>query len=182
MKELSLHILDIVQNSIAAGAGLIEIEVVEKTQENLMIISIKDNGCGMSEELLKAVIDPFTTSRTTRSVGLGISLFKLAAEQCEGRLSIESKLNVGTKLIASFRHSHIDRQPLGSISQTIAQLVLCNSMVEFVYRHKTDNSEFEFDTAEVKKVLDGVEITNTEVISWIEGYIREQILEIGGEC
>ena len=113
MQEISLNILDIVQNSIRAGATLIEVSVCENIPEDVFSFVVKDNGCGMSEEMIKKVMDPFVTTRTTRKVGLGISLLKAAANLAGGDVTIESKEGVGTSLTATFSHKHIDRQPLG---------------------------------------------------------------------
>jgi len=123
MRELALHILDIAENSISAGASKIKILVYENTAEDLLTITIEDNGKGMDAEMVEKIIDPFTTSRTTRQVGLGIPFFKAAAESCNGAFTIKSQLGIGTKIEASFQHSHIDRMPLGDLSSTLHTLL-----------------------------------------------------------
>lgn len=178
MNELSLHILDIAQNSIKAKATLIEIELIEDTKENTYQIIIKDNGCGMSKEILEKVTDPFYTTRTTRDVGLGISLFKMAAEQTEGTLTIDSVLNEGTILNVIFAHDHIDRAPLGDMSETLSILVLTDDKIDFVYKHSYNESTYVFDTREIKEVLDGIPFTDYSVMMWIKNNIKEGILDI----
>ena len=173
MEELSLHVLDIVQNSISAGATLIEVEIIEDKENDTLTITVKDNGCGMKEEVLKKVTDPFTTGRKTRRVGLGIPLLKLAAEMTGGHISLESKVGVGTKISAVFRLSHIDRQPLGDIASTMHQLIIMNEQTDFLYLHKAGEKEFLLDTREIKKVLDGVSLKEHEVMLWLLDFIKE---------
>lgn len=173
MEELSLNILDIVQNSIVAKAELIEVEIVEDTEADTLTITITDNGCGMSEEMVKKVVDPFTTGRKTRRVGLGIPLFKLAAELTGGGLEIESELGKGTCITARFGHSHIDRQPLGDIASTMHQLIVMNEKTDFLYIHKVNGAEFKLDTREVKEILGGVSLAEHEVMVWLLEYLKE---------
>ena len=142
MKELSLHLLDIAQNSISAGAGNIEIYVCESVEKDRMILSITDDGRGMSKDFLSRVADPFTTTRKTRKVGMGIPLFKLAAELTGGTFSIDSTLGKGTVVTAVFIPSHIDMPPLGDMTGTMLALIQGSPQLEFVYRHKTDRGEF----------------------------------------
>lgn len=173
MEELSLHIMDIVQNSISAGAELIEVGVAEDIAADTLTITIDDNGCGMSEETVQKVCDPFTTGRTTRRVGLGIPLFKLAAEQTGGEFSITSKLGVGTKVRAVFGYSHIDRQPLGDMVSTMHQLITAHEEVDIVYTHSVDGRVFRLDTREIKEILGGVSLAENEVMAWLLDYLKE---------
>ena len=173
MTELSLHILDIVKNSTKAGAKLVEIEIVESIAENKLEIVISDNGCGMDEEFLKNVTDPFKTSRTTRKVGMGLSLFQSAALLTGGSFDIKSQVGVGTVVKASFVHDSIDRQPLGDMASTMVTLVSGNEEIDFVYRHNFCGKEFEFSTLEIKKVLGGISISSPEIMSWMTDYIKE---------
>ena len=181
MNELSLHILDICQNSIKANSTLIEIIITEDTYHNLFEIIIKDNGCGMSDKTLSEVADPFFTTRTTRKIGLGVSLFKMAAEMTEGTFDIQSKVDIGTTVKAVFNHNHIDRAPLGLIEETICILVLNEANIDIYYKHSFNNQTFIFDTREVKKVLDGISFTNFDVIMWIKNNIKEGIFDIHKE-
>lgn len=173
MRELSLNILDIAQNSISAGASLTEILVKENTAEKTLLIGIYDNGKGMSEEQVKNVQDPFFTTRTTRKVGMGIPLFKLAAEQTGGSFKITSKLGVGTRVDALFKTDSIDFTPLGDIEATVSTIVSMNEDKDFVYTRSVDEKDFVFKSADIKKILDGVPLSEPSVINWIEDYIRE---------
>ena len=178
MRELSLNILDIAQNSISAGASLTEIIVNENTKENTLLIGIYDNGCGMTEEQVKSVIDPFFTTRTTRKVGMGIPLFKMSCEQTGGKFTIESQKGVGTKINALYKTDSVDFTPLGDIAATIVTIVSMNSDKEFLYKRVLDDKEFIFSTVEIKKILDGVPLSEPSVMSWIEQYINEQTNEL----
>ncbi|MDK2800964.1 MAG: hypothetical protein PWP27_1896 [Clostridiales bacterium] len=180
MREISMHIMDIVQNSISANADVIEININEDFELDLLQISIIDNGRGMAPELLKTVSDPFSTTRTTRKVGLGISLFKAAAERCDGELKISSTLGKGTVVDVRFVHSHIDRAPLGNMSETILSLVVCNPSIDFIYRHTVNNNDFEFDTRKIKQIIGHVDINNIEVVSWMREYLNEGITNLYG--
>lgn len=175
MKELSLHILDIAKNSVKAKATKIEITVNEDEAADKLTITIADNGSGMSEEILKSVRDPFTTTRTTRKVGLGIPLFEAAANQCGGSLTIESSVGVGTTLTASFGYSSIDRAPLGDISDTLMILVSGSPEIRFIYNHFKNGEKFKFDTDDIKAQLGGIPITTPEILSWMCEYIEEGI-------
>lgn len=178
MRELSLNVLDIAQNSIAAGASLTEILIKENSKESTMLIGIYDNGKGMTEEQVNNVQDPFFTTRTTRKVGMGIPLFKLAAEQTGGSFSIGSQVGVGTRVDALFKTDSIDFTPLGDIEATIAAIVSMNEDKDFVYTRDIDGKIFTFRSADIKKILDGVPLSEPSVMNWIEGYIRENTDEL----
>ena len=182
MKELSLNILDITENSTKAKAELISIDVIE--EKSLLTIKIADNGVGMTEDVLLSVANPFYTTRTTRKVGMGIPLFRLAAEQTGGSLSIESKhIDTfpdahGTAVTAVFNKNHIDFTPLGDIVSTITTLIQGHPDVDFVFTHKTSASEVYLDTREIRAVLDDVPLDTYEVILWIKSNLEEQYNEI----
>ncbi len=178
MKELSLHILDILQNSVRAKATKIELNIEENTETNFYMIEIVDNGTGMSKELLERVVDPFVTSRTTRKVGLGIPLFKQTAEQSGGRLEIESELGVGTKIKAFFLHNNIDRPVLGGVASVLVSTAASYPDIEFVYTHTRNGVSYTFDTKEVKDALDGVPIGSPNVIKYLIEMINENLKEI----
>lgn len=178
MKELSLHILDLCENSINAKASFIKIKIVENLVEDILTIKIVDNGEGMNKEYVKNVDNPFITTRKTRRVGLGISLFKVAAIRCDGNFKISSKKNLGTKVIANFKHSHIDRSPLGDIGDTIITILNSQSDFELVYIHKVNKKKFIFDTRMIKKILNDVDIKDGNILLWIRDYINENIKEI----
>ena len=173
MRELSLNILDIAQNSISAGAPLITIEVSENTVDHILLIGIYDNGKGMSESQVKSVIDPFFTTRTTRKVGMGIPLFKMAAEQTGGSLEIKSELGVGTEVKAYFKTDSVDFTPLGDVASTIQMLITMNIDRDFVYKRTVDGREFVCDTRELKAILGDVPLDTYEISQWILEFIKE---------
>ena len=173
MKEISLHILDILQNSITAGASLVELVITEDKAKDLFEFYIKDNGKGMDEEFLKNVVSPFTTKRTTRKVGLGIPLLKLAAENAGGGIDIKSELGKGTTIKATFSHSHIDRQPLGNIVDTMFTVITSYLDTDFVYVHSVGDKDFSLDTRQMKEILKGVPLNDTGVMQWILEYLRQ---------
>lgn len=173
MRELSLNILDIAQNSITANASLITVEVAENTVDHSLLIGIYDNGKGMSEEQVKSVIDPFFTTRTTRKVGMGIPLFKMAAEQTGGSLEIKSEIGVGTEIRAIFKTDSVDFTPLGDVASTIQMLITMNTDRDFVYKHSVNEKEFICDTRELKAILGDVPLDTYEVSQWILEFIKE---------
>lgn len=152
MRELSLHILDILENSRKAGADKIELKISEDPGDNSFVIIIVDNGKGIKKELLENITDPFVTSRTTREVGLGLSLFKNAAERTNGDFKIKSEEGQGTVVKAEFEYDNIDRAPLGDIATTISNFIAANGeQLEIIYEHCFEQEKFEFDSREVKK-------------------------------
>ena len=177
MKELSLNILDISMNSVKAGAENILIKLVETADK--LTLTIKDDGCGMSEETVKNVMNPFYTTRTTRSVGLGVPLLKLAAEQTGGGITIESvseKDNPeihGTTVTAEFFKNHLDFTPLGDVVSTVTTLIQGSPDREWRFEHILDGGSVELDTKELREILGDVPLDNFEVIKWIEGYLKE---------
>ena len=181
MQEISLNILDIVQNSIRANAALIEVIIEETPSEDVFAFTVKDNGCGMDEEMVKRVCDPFVTTRTTRKVGLGISLLKSLAQQAGGDIMLESEVGTGTIIRADFSYSHIDRQPLGDISAVMVSLISMNPTLDFVYTHSFEKEQFQLDTRELRKILgDEVSFSEISVATWIGEYINEGLTEIYG--
>lgn len=181
MNELSLHILDICQNSIKANASLIEIIIEEDITQNKYMITIHDDGIGMNAKTLSEVADPFFTTRTTRKVGLGVSLFKMAAEMAGGYLNITSTENKGTSVITAFQHNHIDRAPLGDIEDTLTILIMNEAGINIYYKHIYNKQEFVFDTREVKTVLEGIPLTDYNVIMWVKENIKQGIITIHKE-
>jgi len=167
MLELSLHLLDIVQNSISAGARLIRIEVAEDTKRDSMVLCIEDNGRGMSREVVAKVMDPFFTSRTTRKVGLGLSLLREAAIQSDGEMDVVSEEGKGTRVTAHFTHSHIDRMPLGDMAKTMSVLIAGNPSTDFLYHHTVNGVPFTLDTRVLREHLEGVPLNDLHVIGFI---------------
>ncbi len=173
MREIALHILDIVQNSIVANATRIEVSITEEFDADKLTVVIRDNGCGMSKEFLEKVIDPFTTKRTTRKVGLGIPLYKMAAENTGGSFDIQSEEGKGTVVTAVFGYSHIDRQPLGDIAGTMLGLFTSYEKIDFLFQHKVNEKIFEVDTTQLKNVLGDVSFQVPEVYMWLSEYLKE---------
>lgn len=179
MKELSLNILDIAENSVKAGATLVRI-LLQETEETLTL-TVADNGCGMLPELLQSVSDPFCTTRTTRKVGLGIPLLKLAAEQTGGSVRLTSRHvsedpeHHGTEVVAVFHPRHIDFTPLGDIVSTLLTLIQGNPGMDFCYRHEAGGACAELDTRSIREVLGAdIPLDSYEVLRWMEEYLREQ--------
>lgn len=175
MKEISLNILDIAENSVKANASLTEIYVDEMGDK--LTLTIKDDGCGMDEQTVKSVIDPFYTTRKTRKVGLGIPLLKLACEQTGGNLSITSKVtdgDHGTTVTAVFFKNHIDFTPLGDVTSSIVTLIQGHPDTDFLFQHTTERGAVTLDTRELRTVLEDVPLDTYEVILWIRDNLLEQ--------
>lgn len=180
MRDISLHILDIAQNSLTAQSSLIEIGIDADTEHNSLTVVITDNGCGMSEELLERVKSPFTTSRTTRKVGLGIPLFTASCESTGGTLDIKSSPGKGTRLTATLGLWHIDRPPLGDIAETVAMLTIMNPQTDFVFTARQADRAFDFDTREIKQTLGEVPITQPEVTAFLQQYLQDGCKQVFG--
>lgn len=179
MEELALHILDIAQNSVSAGADLIQISV--SYDENTVTVAVKDNGSGMDEDMVKKITDPFTTSRTTRKVGLGIPLLKESCEQSGGKLEIKSVKGIGTNICAAFGKDSFDRPPLGNMGQTVAALICCNKELNFEFLFKSKQSEYTLSTVELKQVLGEVPVSSPQVAAFIEKDVNSGIQSVCGE-
>lgn len=173
MRELSLNVLDIAQNSVSANSSLVEIEVTENTKKHELTLCVIDNGKGMTKEQLASVRDPFFTTRTTRKVGLGVPLFKMAAEMTGGSFEIESEVGKGTKVKAFFRTNSIDFTPLGNMTDTVVLLITMNTNIDFVYRFQRNEKSFLLDTRQLKEILGGVPLSEPEIARWLTEYINE---------
>ena len=179
MKELSLHVLDLMENSVSAKASNIELTIHESLSANRYAFTIIDNGKGMSAEFLARVTDPYTTTRTTRKVGLGLPLIKMNTENAGGGMDIKSTLGKGTELSFWFEHNHWDRPPLGDIAGTVVMLAAQHEDIRFVYNHVTDSGQYTFDTAEVREALDGMSINEYSIIKYLREMINENLSAIG---
>jgi len=173
MEDLSLHILDIAENSIAAGSNRIKIKILENTIENFFRIEISDNGKGMDKDTIKKAHDPFFTSKPNKRVGLGISLLEQAAKEGNGNMDIISKKGEGTTIIADFQHNHIDRKPLGDIEKTLIVLIAGNPGCDFVFEHERNNLTYSIDTSNIKNKLQGIPVNDPGVIKYIKDGISK---------
>lgn len=188
-RDLSQHILDIAENSVAAEADLLHIDISEDLEADRLSIAIRDNGRGMTPDVVARVTDPWVTTRTTRKVGLGIPFLKQTAEMCGGSFEITSKPrdpkipDQGTVTRAAFQLSHIDRPPLGDVIGTLLCIIVGNPQLNVVYHHRVGDSEFEFDTREIREILgDDVPLSDPEVLGFIRGALAEGLAAIGGEA
>ncbi len=182
MEDLSLHILDVCENSIEADAAKIEIMIDEDTVKNTFLLKIKDNGKGLDKKTLSKVLDPFYSTRKTRRVGLGLPMLAQAAKEAEGDINIESQEGKGTCVTVKFVHNHIDRKPLGNIADTIVALISGKeSGIDIIYTHRRDGNGFQFDTRDIKEELQDVPINNPEVINFLRETISNGLKELEKE-
>lgn len=180
MNELSLYILDLVQNSIEAGAKNIAISITEDLDKDTFIIYIEDDGKGIPGEFIDKVIDPFFTTRTTRKVGLGLSLANQLAKDCNGTFSVDSS-HRGTRLTIVLQHSHIDRPPLGNIVDTLLALIAANPNIDFVYTHKVNKQEFLFKTKDIRKIIgEDIPINLPGILEFIKNELILGLSNLGG--
>ena len=178
MKTLSLHLFEILSNSVFYGANNIEIIVKDSKKENVYYFEVKDDGKGIRQEDIEKVTDAFFTSRSTRKVGLGLALTKMKAEQCRGGLEIKSNYGKGTKVSFWFTHDNIDRPPLGEIEEVIVMCATMKENINLKYKHITDKGEYFFDTKQIREILEGVEINNIKVIKALKEMIKNNLDEI----
>lgn len=179
LRDISLHIHDLAENSIAAGADRIDITVCA-LPDGMLSVEIQDDGCGMSEELLLRVTDPFTTGRTTRKVGMGIPFFKMACEQAAGIFQIESEPGKGTRTRGSFQIDHIDRLPLGDLGETVTLLILEKPEIRYTLTLTSPKGTYVFDTDAVREVLEDTPIQEYEILQWMKGYVEDHARNIFG--
>jgi hypothetical protein len=170
--------MDIAENGIAAGADLITLKITESPIKNLLEVAVSDNGRGISPGLIKKVTDPFFTTRTTRRVGLGLSLFKEAAERCGGEFHIRSEEGKGTEVFASFMLDHIDLAPIGDMAGSFTCLVMGNPGIDFIYCHEINGKSFELDTRDFRKEPDGLPVNHPDVLKYIADTINVSLKEL----
>jgi hypothetical protein len=175
MKDISYHILDIVQNSLHAGATSVSVILTENTENSRLTLEVSDNGCGMTAEKLKKVIDPFFTTSVTKKVGLGLPLLKQNTELTGGTFSMESEEHKGTLVTAVFQYNNIDMIPMGDIAITFKTLIAANPEINFIYRHTRDNQSFTLNTEEVRYELENVKLNEPEVLHYLTDYIRSNL-------
>lgn len=181
MEDISLHILDIAENSVSAGATLIKITISVDTPKDLFSVEIEDNGRGIPEALRAEVLDPFYTTRTTRKVGLGLPLLAQSARETGGDISVRAGNTTGTIVTANFRQSHIDMKPLGDITETLVVLIAGNLQTDFIFTYNKNSNAFLLDTRDIKKELDGVPINSSPVLSFLRNYISTSLQDINNE-
>lgn len=176
-----MHLLDLIENALEAGASVLDVEIVEDTVENRLVMSVKDNGRGMDTEMVARLEDPFFTTRTTRDVGLGIPLLKAAARRCNGDLKVTSSTSGGTQVVTEFQHDHIDRAPLGDLKTTLLSILLSTPASDLTYCHRVNDREFRFDTREMRQVLDPVPLTHPQVRAWLDRLLDQGYASLYGE-
>jgi hypothetical protein len=182
MLELALHILDIAENSVRAGAKTVFIDITEDRMKDRLAIGIRDDGAGMDEATLKKAMDPFYTSKKVRRVGLGLPMLAEASERAGGSFAIESCEGMGTRVAAGFQHSHIDRQPLGDLTGAFMALIAGNAGVDFVCRHECEGHVFTLDTREIRNEIGDIPINHVEVLKFIRQHLVEGLSGIGSEA
>jgi hypothetical protein len=178
MEDISLHILDVAENSIGADATLIAISISEDAAKDLFSVEIEDNGRGIPEDLRSNVLDPFCTTRTTRKVGLGLSLLAQAAKETGGNISVRPGSTSGTIVNATFKKSHIDMKPLGNIAETLVVLIAGNPQADFLFTYTKNSNAFSLDTRCIKEKLDEVPINSSAVLSFLRDYIGASLRDI----
>jgi len=179
VQDLSLHILDIAENSLAAGARRVEIRIEEDMQADRVTIEIVDDGCGMDEEMVKRALDPFFTTKTVRRVGLGLPLLAEACRMSNGQLCLQSCPGGGTTVRATFQRSHIDRKPLGNIGDTLITLIVGHPEVDLFYEHRKDGAHFSLDTREIRAELGNVPLNAPKIASGLRASIFSGLEELG---
>jgi len=179
MRELSLHILDLVQNSIEAGANQVTLDIVEdRHTKDTLVIRVIDNGRGMDEVTCQKVLDPFVTTRTTRRIGLGLPLVDMSTKRCNGHLVVTSTPGHGTVVEALYQHSHLDRPPLGNIVETLKSIVIANPELEFSYCHTVDGAVFSLATKQLIEILGDIPLTQPDVLVWLHEYLTSNVMNL----
>ncbi|MDD3249610.1 MAG: sensor histidine kinase [Smithellaceae bacterium] len=182
MLTLADHILDIAENSVRAGAKLISIFIEEDSPDDLLTLKITDDGHGMAKDVLQKSLNPFYTTKTVRRVGLGLPLLRDAAQRSGGTFQLKSEKNRGTTVKAVFGLHHLDRQPLGAIINTIIILIISNSDIDFFYKHRHNDRQFEMDTRKIRKEIEDIPINHPEIIKYIRGAMEEGLQELKPEA
>jgi len=182
MLELTLHILDIAENSVRAGAKTVFMDIIEDRRGDRLAIEIRDDGSGMDEATLEKAMDPFYTSKKVRRVGLGLPMLAEAAKRTGGSFTLESHVGAGARVAVEFRLGHIDRQPLGDLTGALMSLIAGNAGVDFVVRHECEGPPFTLDTREIRSEIGDTPINHPEVLKFIRQHIMEGLVEIGTEA
>ena len=175
MKELAMHVYDLMENSTAANSTEVKLTIRDSLKDNIYAFTIEDNGKGMTPEFMAKVTDPYTTSRTTRKVGLGLPLIKMNTENCGGGMKLQGEVGKGTRLDFWFQHNHWDRPPMGDLAGTIVMLCAAHEDIHIIYKHITDEGEFVFDTDEIHEALDGMSMNDVKVMGWLKDMVQENL-------
>ena len=175
MKELAMHVYDLMENSTAANSTEVKLTIRDSLKDNIYAFTIEDNGKGMTPEFMAKVTDPYTTSRTTRKVGLGLPLIKMNTENCGGGMKLQNEVGKGTRLDFWFQHNHWDRPPMGDLAGTIVMLCAAHEDIHIIYKHITDEGEFVFDTDEIHEALDGMSMNDVKVMGWLKDMVQENL-------
>ena len=175
MKELAMHVYDLMENSTAANSTEVKLTIRDSLKDNIYAFTIEDTGKGMTPEFMAKVTDPYTTSRTTRKVGLGLPLIKMNTENCGGGIKLQSEVGKGTRLDFWFQHNHWDRPPMGDLAGTIVMLCAAHEDIHIIYKHITDEGEFVFDTDEIHEALDGMSMNDVKVMGWLKDMVQENL-------
>lgn len=177
MEDLAMHMMEIIMNSIHANSKNIEIEVIDSEEKNLIKMTIKDDGKGMTKDLLLKIVDPFVTTRTTRKIGMGVAFMKGLAEQCDGSFDAKSNVGKGTVISASVRRDHIDVPPMGNLGEMMMQCIQADENIDYIFNYIADKGSFLFTTKEVKEQIEGMSIVEPEILLWIKDYINQGITQ-----
>lgn len=180
MTDLSLHLLDIIQNSLTAGAACVEVGVKAEKKDDRLTLWVKDDGSGMTAETVRRVSDPFYTTRTTRKAGLGIPLFKASAEMAGGSFQIDSVPGTGTLVTATYEISNIDRKPLGSVADTMTMCIMGHPEIEFHLILENDDDSYVFRTEDVREQIGEVPVNDPVIIGYLKEMIEEQSSSLFG--
>ena len=175
MEDLAMHLLEILMNSVKAGARTLTLKIYDSWTDNVIRMTIIDDGCGMSEEMASRAADPFTTSRTTRKIGMGLAFMKGLTETCNGSFELKSQVGVGTEVIAEVEKECIDTPPLGDLGEISMETIQANPDIDYILEYTTDSNQFVFTSMEVRKELDGVSLMEPEILLWIKEYINQGI-------
>ena len=175
MEDLAMQMLEIIMNSIHANARKIRIEITDSEREDSVAMEIVDDGRGMNQALLQRVADPFTTTRTTRKIGMGVPFMKGLTEQCDGTFRISSQPGLGTTLRATVQRSHIDTPPMGNLGEMMMNAIQADEKIDYDFRYRTDTGEFVFQTAEARAMLDGVSMLEPSILLWLRDYINQGV-------
>ena len=177
MAELCLHIIDLMENSARAGARAIEVSLLRSKAKDLLELEIHDDGCGMDEETVRRVQDPFYTTKSGKKVGLGVPLLKAAAEMTGGRFSLDSEPGRGTRVRAAFILSHIDTPPIGALADTVLTQLVAHEEIDIRFRLRSDNGEFSLSTAEIREQVGDMPLSHPEILAFLRPFIRQGVDE-----